>query len=397
MIGRALTRENRENIEPHKKGVLFQEETIAFIMIIHAKSSVIDGVLHENIWIEVENNVITSINSSPPSHVDRVIDGVVVPGFVDMHCHGGGGYYFSDVDALNIEHAIATQRAHGTTTLVASLVTASLDELKTQIRRLVPFAEAGKIVGIHLEGPYLSVARCGAHDPALLREPKVSEIAELLEVGKGFIKMVTMAPELTGAIEAIEYLVANNITVAIGHSAADFDAALRGVEAGASVVTHFPNAVSKLEDKGHTLAELAMSDSRLCLEMILDGHHVADEVARRIYAVSSDRVALITDAMCAAGSSDGHYLIGQLPVTVRDSVARLDSNGALAGSTLTMDQAFFNMHSRLGYSIAQAVAATSTMAAQALGLQDRGKIAIGMKADLLEVDAQGKIISIIEN
>lgn len=365
-------------------------------MIIHAKSSVIDGVLRENIWIEVKNNVIVSISSSAPSHIDSVINGVVVPGFVDMHCHGGGGYYFSDPNALNIERAIDTHRAHGTTTLIASLVTAPLDELKTQIERLVLLAEAGRIVGIHLEGPYLSAARCGAHDPALLRDPKIDEIAELLSVGKGFIKMVTMAPELPGAIEAIGYLVANKVTVAVGHSAADFDATLHGVEAGASVVTHFPNAVSKLDDKGHTLADLAMSDSRLYLEMILDGHHVRDEVAKRIYEAGGERVALITDAMCAAGSSDGHYLIGQLPVTVEDSVARLDSNGALAGSTLTMDQAFFNMHARLGYSIAQAVAATSKVAAEALGLQDRGTIAIGMKADLLEIDVQGKKISIIE-
>lgn len=285
--------------------------------------------------------------------------------------------------------------SHGTTILVASLVTAGLDVLKAQIQRLVKFAEAGKIAGMHLEGPYLAPSRCGAHDPSLLRDPKVSEFEELLEVGQGHIKMVTIAPELNGAIESIKHLVANDVTVAIGRSAADFDTALRGVEAGVTVVTRFPNAVSRLDEKGHTLAELAMNDSCLCLEMILDGHHVGDEIAKRIYRAGSDRVALVTDAMCAAGNSDGHFLIGQLPVTVKDSVARLDSNGSLAGSTLTMDQAFFNMHARLGYSITQTVAATSTIPARALGLYGRGELAVGMKVDLLEVDIDGKQISVI--
>ena len=364
-------------------------------MIIQAKSAVIDGALRENTWLEVKGGLISSINFGEASKADRVVKGVLIPGFIDMHCHGGGGFYFSDLNPLEIKQAINTHHSHGTTTLVASLVTAPLDVLKTQIQRLVPFAQAGQISGIHLEGPYLAPTRCGAHDPALLRDPKVIEFAELLSAGKGYIKMVTIAPELNGAIDSIEYLVAKGVTVAIGHSAADYDAALRGVDAGASVVTHFPNAVSKLDDKGHTLAELAMNDPRLCLEMILDGHHVEDEIAKRIYQVGSDRVALITDAMCAAGSSDGHYLIGQLPVTVMDSVARLDSNGALAGSTLTMDEAFFNMHSRLGYSVVQAVLATSKVAAQALGLQDRGEISIGKRADLLEVDLRAKRISVV--
>ena len=364
-------------------------------MIIQAKSAVIDGALRENTWLEVKSGLISSINFGEASKVDRVVKGVLIPGFVDMHCHGGGGFYFSSSDPFEIEQAIDTHYSHGTTTLVASLVTASLEVLKTQIQRLVSFAEAGKIIGIHLEGPYLARSRCGAHDPALLRDPKVSEFAELLSVGKGYIKMVTIAPELNGAIDSMEYLVANGVTVAIGHSAADYDAALRGVDAGASVVTHFPNAVSKLDDKGHTLAELAMNDPRLCLEMILDGHHVGDEIAKRIYQAGSDRVALVTDAMCAAGNSDGHYLIGQLPVTVKDSVARLDSNCALAGSTLTMDEAFFNMHSRLGYSIAESVAATSTVGTRSLGLHDRGELAVGLKADLLDVDLINERVSVI--
>jgi N-acetylglucosamine-6-phosphate deacetylase len=364
-------------------------------MIIQARSAVIDGVLREKMWLEISDGVISSINFGETPNPDRVVDGVLIPGFVDMHCHGGGGFYFSDPSLQQIEQAINTHYSHGTTALVASLVTAPLDVLKTQIQRLVPFAKSGKISGIHLEGPYLAPTRCGAHDPLLLRDPNVKEIEELLAIGNGHVRMVTIAPELNGAIDSIKYLVSQGVKVAIGHSAADFDLALRGVEAGANIVTHFPNAVSKLDDDGHTLADLALSDTRLFLEMILDGHHVSDETARRVCAVAHDRLVMVTDAMCAAGNSDGHYLIGQLPVTVTDSVARLDSNGALAGSTLTMDKSFFNMQSRLGYSIVQAVLATSKRPAQALSLNNRGEIAVGMKADLLDVDLQKERVSVI--
>lgn len=364
-------------------------------MIIQAKSALVGGLLRENIWVEIVDGLISSINSGKPSRADHVIEGALVPGFIDMHCHGGGGFYFSSSEPSEIEIAIQTHNSHGTTSVMASLVTAPLEVIKSQIQRLVPYVKSGQILGIHLEGPYLSHARCGAHEPSFLREPRITELADLLSVGEGCVKMVTLAPELPGAIEAIEYLVSRGVKVAIGHSAADFGGALQGVVAGATIVTHFPNAVSKMDDEGSTLADLAMKDGRLYLELILDGHHVNDETVRRIYQVASDRIALVTDAMSAAGKSDGHYFIGQLPVTVKDSVARLDSNGALAGSTLTMDRSFFNLQSQLGYSLAQAVFATSQVPARALGLYDRGEIAVGRRADLLEVEAKDERISVV--
>lgn len=364
-------------------------------MIIQAKSALVGGLLRENIWVEVIDGLISSVNSGRPSRADHVIEGVLVPGFIDMHCHGGGGFYFSSSEPAEIETAIQAHHSRGTTSVMASLVTAPLDVLKSQIQRLVPYVKSGKILGIHLEGPYLSRARCGAHEPSHLREPRVSELADLLSAGEGCVTMVTIAPELPGAIEAIDFLASSGVKVAIGHSAADFSGALRGVVAGATIVTHFPNAVSKLEDEGSTLADLAMKDRRLYLELILDGHHVNDETAKRIYQVASSRIALVTDAMSAAGKSDGHYFIGQLPVTVKDSVARLDSNGALAGSTLTMDRSFFNLQSQLGCSLAQAVFATSQVPARALGLRDRGEIAVGRRADLLEVAVKEERIEVV--
>jgi N-acetylglucosamine-6-phosphate deacetylase len=370
-------------------------------MIIQARSAIVEGKLRENLWLEITNGKIVSLNNGNVERFDRFIDGVLIPGFIDMHCHGGGGKYFSAESQSDIEIAISTHRGHGTTSLCASLVTEPLDVLVKQIERLVPFAKSGEIVGIHLEGPYLAPARCGAHDPKLLRTPRIEEFERLLKAGQGHIKMVTIAPELEGAIPAIKHLVASGVIAAIGHSAANYEMTLRGVDAGATVVTHFPNAVSKLDDAGDTLAKLAMSESRLTLELILDGHHVDDKTVKRIYAAAGGRTAIVTDAMCAAGSSDGNYFIGALPVTVKDGVARLSSKGTLAGSTLTMDQAFFNMHSllgfSLGFSLAQAVAATSTIAAKVLGLADRGAIAVGMKADLLEVNISTQQISWVNN
>lgn len=362
-------------------------------VIIQAKTAVIQAELRENVQIRIEDNLIVSIESGTAAAADRTVQGVLIPGFIDIHCHGGGGKYFSSDADEDIETVINTHRAHGTSTIFASLVTEPLDDLKNQIERLVPYARSGNIAGIHLEGPYLASARCGAHDPSLLRAPKVSELEELISAGQGFIKMVTIAPELEDAIPVIKYLVENEVIVAIGHSAADYNATLRAVEAGARVITHFPNAVSKLEDAGQTLAQLALRDSRLTLELILDGHHVDKETVIRIYDSAADRVSLITDAMCAAGSSDGHYLVGQLPVTVKNAIARLDSNGALAGSTLTMDHAFFNLLSNLELSLPRAVAASSTIAAKTMGLHDRGDISVGRRADLLEVNVADRQIA----
>ena len=355
-------------------------------MIIHARAAVIEGSLRENVCLEIKNKVIISISSDDTDHFDLQIENCLVPSFIDLHCHGGGGNYFSDFSDSGIANVIRTHRESGTSIGLASLVTEPIEVLKQQIQRLLPFAERGEIAGIHLEGPYIATSRCGAHDPALMRLPLISELEDLLFVGQGHIKMLTIAPELDGAIEAITYLTSKQVIAAMGHSAANYAQALAGLEAGSNLITHFPNAVSKLGDEGETLAKLVMNDQRLALEIILDGHHVDDESVFRIMTAAKNRIVLVTDAMCAAGGGDGHYAIGKLPVTVKDSVARLDSNGALAGSTLTMEQAFINAFTRYGFTLPQAVAASATLPAKLLGLTDRGEIAVGKRADLTEID-----------
>ena len=259
--------------------------------------------------------------------------------YVDLHCHGGAGFYFSDPNPRNIQSAINFHKDHGTSQLLASLVTEKIDDLETQIRRLVPFYNSGAIAGIHLEGPYLASSRCGAHNPNLLKSPTISEIQRLIEAGEGAIKMITVAPELESALEVISYLASKKIIAAIGHSDGSYDDALKAVDAGASLVTHFSNGMSKLKDGERTFATALLYETSVPLELIMDGHHVSREDVASIASVAGNRMIFVTDAMAAAGQPDGQYSIGNLDVVVTESVARLNSNGALAGSTLTMQRA----------------------------------------------------------
>ena len=280
-------------------------------------------------------------------------------GFTDIHCHGGGGYSFSDSNPEHIQIAIDTHKAHGTTTQIASLVTEPLDALKKQIKNLIPFVESGALAGIHLEGPYLSHAKCGAQDPALLRNPELDEIKELLEVGAGHIKMLTIAPELPGALETISYLRNNNVTAAIGHSDANFDEAVAGIKAGATVVTHMFNGLPALDHREATITNALLVDPDIYFEIILDGTHVNRSAMDLMLTLAADRIILVTDAMSAAGGKDGRYKIGDLDVNVAGGVATLVSNGSLAGSTLTMDSA----HDRLvrEHGVSEAIARSASV------------------------------------
>ena len=269
--------------------------------------------------------------------------------YVDLHCHGGAGFYFSDPNPENIRAAINFHKNNGTSQLLASLVTERIEVLHEQIERLLPFFRDGSIAGIHLEGPYLAHARCGAHNPSYLKNPTIDEVSRLLEIGDGAISMITIAPELEGALDVISYLSKSDVLAAIGHSAGDYDDAIKAVEAGASLVTHFSNGMSKLRDGEKTFATALLCESSIPLELIVDGHHVSREDVEAIAEVASDRIVFVTDAMSAAGQPDGNYMIGSLEVEVVDATARLKSNGALAGSTLTMNRAVENAR-KLGIS-----------------------------------------------
>jgi N-acetylglucosamine-6-phosphate deacetylase len=363
-------------------------------VIIQASSAIVDGALLGNTWIESSGGVITSVNPGIHGNPDTTTNGVLIPGFVDIHCHGGGGHYFSAISPDSITAAINAHKKTGTTSLVASLVSESIEDLKAQIQRLIPFYNRGEIVGIHLEGPYLSHARCGAHEPSLLIDPTVEQLKELVVIGQGSIKMITIAPELSGAQEAIEYLASAGVFAAIGHTEGNFQDAAAATDNGASIVTHFLNAMNK-ENTAGSIANFVMGDPRLTVELIVDGHHLSFEKVKELFASLGPRIIMVSDAMAAAGKGDGSYTIGALPVEVKDGVARLTSNQKLAGSTLTISQAFSNLIKHCGLSLEQAVHATASQPAKAFGLRDRGSIAVGMRADLLSYDSATQSVTVI--
>ena len=357
-------------------------------MNLVAASALIAGKLEKNVSIEFSSRVITSIE--PNSSLTPTIAGTLLPGFVDIHCHGGGGYYFSALNPEHISTVIQTHEAHGTTSLLASLVSEPIESLLTQIQTLRPFINQGSIKGIHLEGPYLAPSHCGAHDPALLKVPTIPELEKLIEASDANIRMVTIAPELNGAIAAIEFLVKQGITVALGHSGADAITTRAAIAAGATIITHFNNGMPKL-DTGENISSVSLNDSSVALELILDGVHLNESSTQRILDAAPGRFIAVTDAMSAAGVGDGAYRIGNLEVLVGSGVARLTSNNALAGSTLTMDRAFLNLVNNFGISIIDASFATSTLPAERIGLRDVGSIEVGKIADFVELTPAGKI------
>ena len=357
-------------------------------MNLVAASALIAGKLEKNVSIEFSSGVITSIE--PNSSLTPTIAGTLLPGFVDIHCHGGGGFYFSALNPEHISTVIQTHEAHGTKSMLASLVSEPIESLLTQIQTLRPFINQGSIKGIHLEGPYLAPSHCGAHDPALLKAPTIPELEKLIEASDANIRMVTIAPELHGAIAAIEFLVKQGVIVALGHTGADAATTREAIAAGATIITHFNNGMPKL-DTGENISSVSLNDSSVALELILDGVHLNESSTQRILDAAPRRFIAVTDAMSAAGVADGAYKIGNLEVLVGNGVARLTSNNALAGSTLTMDRAFLNLVNNFGVSIIDASFATSTLPAERIGLRDVGSIEVGKIADFVELTPAGKI------
>ncbi|MGP3932530.1 N-acetylglucosamine-6-phosphate deacetylase [Nonomuraea sp. KM88] len=341
--------------------------------------------VHEG-WLTIEDGRITHVgHGSAPGPGLSVGGKHVVPGFVDIHNHGGAGGSFPAGELDRARDAVALHRRHGTTTTMASLVTETPDNLLRAASALAELCDEGLLAGIHFEGPYISRARCGAHDPELLREPSPQEFAELVKTGRGHVRMVTIAPELPGALDTIRLAVSEGVIAAVGHSDAGYDQAIAGIEAGASVATHLYNAMPPLGHRAPGPIAALLDDERVTIELINDGVHVHPAMLRLAYEVAGPgRTALITDAMSATGLGDGDYVLGSMAVRVDGGVARLVEGGSIAGSTLTMDVAFRRSVREVGMSLPDAVQVASLTPARVLGLADRiGSIAVGKAADLV--------------
>ncbi|MEV8020814.1 N-acetylglucosamine-6-phosphate deacetylase [Streptomyces sp. NPDC086554] len=313
----------------------------------------------------------------------------VVPGFVDIHNHGGGGASFTSGTVDDVLKGVQTHRLHGTTTVVASTVTGEMDFLVQRAGLLSELAEQGDIAGIHFEGPFISPCRKGAHSEALLRDPDPADVRKLIDAAHGHAKMVTLATELPGGIDSVRLLAEHGVIAAIGHTDATYEQTVQAIDAGATVATHLYNAMPALGHRAPGPIAALLEDERITVELINDGTHLhpaAFELA--FHRAGAARVALITDAMDAAGFGDGRYMLGPLEVEVKDSVARLVEGGSIAGSTLTLDRAFKRSVTVDGLSVEDTVRAISANPAKLLGMYDEiGSLEPGKDADLVVLDA----------
>lgn len=355
-------------------------------MLIHAERMLhTDGTLRPG-WLETDARTIRGVADQPPPgrSADRDVP-LLVPGFVDLHCHGGGGGSFTAADRREVTQAVTCHRLAGTTTLLASLLTDTVPTLVRQVEVLAELAGEDLIAGIHLEGPWLSPLHPGAHDQSYLDAPTEEAVEALLLAANGTLRMVTIAPELDGGLAAIRRLASHDVLVAVGHTDADAARTAAAFEAGASVVTHLFNAMRPIHHRAPGVVPTALADSRVTVELIADGVHLHPDVLAMAARSAAGGFTLVTDAMAAAGAPDGEYLLGSRRVEVRDGAARLAGSQMIAGSTLTMHRAL-RTTVEAGVPLAAALVAATQRPARLLGRTDVGVLQAGARADLVALD-----------
>jgi N-acetylglucosamine-6-phosphate deacetylase len=360
----------------------------------HAQKLDAEGIV-DDFWMLVDVDTIASTGTGTPPAADNEVnvDGQwLTPGFIDLHGHGGGGFSYED-GADAIRAAVAAHRAHGTTRSVISLVSNPLPELETSLGIIAELAESDPLIlGSHLEGPFLSPTRSGAHNRDYLLEPQPAELDRLLNAARGTLRQMTLAPELPNAFDLINVLVENRVVVAIGHTEADFDLTKRAFRSGARLLTHAFNAMPGIGHRAPGPVVAALEDGRVVLELILDGEHVHPDVAALAFRSAPGRIALVTDAMAAAGAGDGDYPLGSLAVEVRDGLAHLAGTDTLAGSTLTQDRALRLAIEDGLTTFTDAIAAVTLTPAKVLGLSARhGLLATGFAADGVQLNSEWNV------
>jgi N-acetylglucosamine-6-phosphate deacetylase len=346
----------------------------------------------------------------PADAVDYVAaEMTVVPGFVDVHIHGAGGHDVMEGTARALDRIAATAARHGTTSLVATTVTAPIEETCHSLEGIARYIrnheeakesqEVGKFaaefVGIHLEGPFISKARRGVHPPDSIARPSVEVLQKFLDAADGLVKIVTIAPEIPGACELIEYAVAAKIVAAIGHTDADYDQARAAIQAGARHAVHMYNAMRPFTHRDPGVVGAILTDPEVTAEIIADGVHVAGPTIQVLLGCKGfDAVLLVSDGIAATGMPDGNYRLGNFEVTVRDGVAR-NSEGKLAGSTLTLDRAVRYLVA-LGVPLKDAVRMATVLPARRLGLAGKkGIIAVGADADLVALTPDLRVAGVM--
>jgi N-acetylglucosamine-6-phosphate deacetylase len=367
----------------------------------------------ENPLVFIEDGLISAVSSRAQKEIpknatvidlarDGLADAVLVPGFFDIHMHGGAGLDVMRATLAELPHLNNFLSAHGVTGYFPTTVAAPLDQTCRALERLADAVEAAsgssnddavqaRPLGIHLEGPFLSHKRRGVHPPEYLVEPSLEIFERLWQAARGHVSMMTIAPELPGALEVIGEAARRKVCVSIGHSDAVLEAARAGVRAGARHATHTFNAMRPLDHRDPGILAEVLTDSRLSADIIADGIHVAPEVVQLfLQAKGLELAVLITDATAAAGMPDGIYQLGPIQVEVKDGKCTKDGN--LAGSVLTMDRAVRNVTQFAGWSLQDAVRAATLNPAQAAGLaQSYGVLAPGAEANIVVLNRDGEV------
>lgn len=357
--------------------------------VVTAQGTIDDGA------VEFEGDRITAVGPYRGGATIELPDEVtILPGLVDVHCHGGGGGEFGH-DRESALQAAAHHHRSGTTSVVGSLVSAPPDRLVDGMRTCAQLADEGVLAGVHTEGPFLSKARCGAQDPDALMPVDLELVDRLAAASNGQWRMMTFAPEISGSHDLLKSLSSMNVRPAIGHTdatAATISDAIdmaRAATGSPPIITHLFNGMPSFHHRspGPAAAALtAASAGDASVEVIADGVHLADETAAMVLTLAPARAMLISDAMSACGMPDGHYSLGRLSVVVSDGAARLTQNGALAGGVATLLDTVRRCVQRGNVPLMRAAAAASEIPARALGLTDVGALKPGFYADIVAVD-----------
>ncbi len=332
-------------------------------------------------------------------------DAILAPGFFDIHMHGGAGIDLMRAPADDLPRLGKFLASKGVTAYFPTTVAAPLDSTCAALDRLADAIEAAqnestdvpaaRPLGVHLEGPFLSHKRRGVHPPENLLAPTVDIFDRLWQAARGHVRMMTIAPEIPGAIEVIAEAARRHVCVSIGHSDAEMPTAQRAVEAGARHATHTFNAMRPLDHRDPGILGEVLTDDRLSADIIADGIHLSPIVVKLfLHAKGKDRAVLITDAISATGMPDGHYQLGPIEVEVKDG--KCTSGESLAGSVLTMDRAVRNVMKFSNWSMKDAVRAASLNAARAVGLdRQQGSLNAGMPAHFVVLNADGEVLKTV--
>lgn len=332
--------------------------------------------------VEIGDGLVTAVGASSPGG-----RGIAAPGFVDLQVNGFGGVDFLEADADGYAQAGDALVETGVTAYLPTFITSPEEQLLAALEEVAHATPPGpRILGAHLEGPFLAPERLGTHPPAARLDPDPAVLERLLTAGP--VRLVTLAPELPGALDLVRLLQARGVTVSCGHSNATAGEANAAFDLGVATVTHIFNAMRPLRHRDPGIAGAALVRADVVVQVIVDGVHLAPETARLVWHAAAGRVALVTDAIAGAGTraggNGGAYTLGAVAVEVRDGIVRRE-DGVIAGSVLTMIEAVRNLHS-LGAPLEQALSAASAVPARVLGLADTGRLEVGARADVVVLD-----------